>query len=175
MTADGWMNEWMNEWMNKTVVKKKANEFTWPSLNFSRHITHFAAISSVWQVVLALSFVSLVSSGFIAHSIVVLWNFLVSILDKACSAILVNEDWNRNNIFWAISLCTFKTRASRVRELQIVQTRFGLALFTICQEKSWFSLMLVSHAYKVFTLHWRRATSGRTIKFTLSQPSGLVI
>ena len=74
-------------------VGKKKEAITWPSLNFSKHMTHLElrpseCTDSVLSVSLVLPFSSLVLN----ESEEPLWYFLVSILDKACSAILVRED-----------------------------------------------------------------------------------
>lgn len=87
-------------------VGKKKEAITWPSLNFSKHMTHLElrpseCTDSVLSVSLVLPFSSLVLN----ESEEPLWYFLVSILDKACSAILVREDCvsdrkKKTNTWW---------------------------------------------------------------------------
>ena len=73
---------------------EKEDEHTWPSLNFSKHITHFELVASdCADMVLSASLMLPVSSLVCSESDDPLLYFLVSILDKACKAILVREDY----------------------------------------------------------------------------------
>ena len=89
----------------KFHVIKGTCKFTWPSLNFSKHITHLELVpSDCADSVLSVSLMLPFSSRVLDESDDSTWYFLVSILDNACKAILVRDDYNEKKVSaqWSI-------------------------------------------------------------------------
>ena len=130
-------------------VGKKKEAITWPSLNFSKHMTHLElrpseCTDSVLSVSLVLPFSSLVLN----ESEEPLWYFLVSILDKACSAILVREDCvsdrKKTNTWWEERSGLFNKYGWTRQKYRSIE-RYGHMVY---------SVLLFSQSNVIKTCYW---------------------